>query len=129
MEGITVDLLGLHFGVAGSLTNFLQVAGFVDIVDETRRMPYGKSWTRSEIGVQGTLSITRGFRNVSGVITKTGLLSPKEEYEHLNDKLAEEWDVHGNHYRCKVVCVNRPEAFLGLWKHHRQVHSLVSSVI
>jgi len=100
------DLLGLHFGVAGSLSDLLQAAGFVDIVDETRRMPLGKSW--GEIGVQGTLSIAGGFRNVSGVIEKTGLFSSKEEYERLTDKLSEEWDVHGNHYPCKVVCARKP---------------------
>jgi len=71
-------LLGLHFGIAGSLVN---------IVGETKRMPFGNLGAR--LGC------------------KTGLFSSKEEYEPLTDKLAEEWD---SWKPLSYVLVNRPDS-------------------
>lgn len=99
------EILGLQAGITENLAHLLGVAGFVDIVDETRRMPLGKSW--GEIGVQGTISFGGGIRNTSPVMVKTGLFSSEEEFERLVDKLPGEWDIHGNHFICKVVCARK----------------------
>lgn len=95
------DMLGLQIGVADMLADMVKEAGFVDIVDETRRLPLGKTW--GEIGMQGTVSIAGAYRNTSGLMVKTGVCASKEEHERLVDKLVEEWDVHGNHYPCKLI--------------------------
>jgi len=79
------DLLGLYFGVAGSLSDLPEVTGFVDIVAETKRMSLRKFW-----GEIGTISISGASRNISGVLVKTEVFTAKEEYESLADKLAEE---------------------------------------
>lgn len=100
------DMLGLQIGVAESLADLLRASGFVDVADEAKRMPVGKSW--GEIGEQGTISFAGALRNLSGVMVKTGLFPSEEEYLRLADKLPEEWDAHGNHYLCKVAVARKP---------------------
>ncbi|KLO06586.1 S-adenosyl-L-methionine-dependent methyltransferase [Schizopora paradoxa] len=100
------DTLGLDYGVAGNLAKLLESAGFVEVVDEIRRLPLGKTW--GEIGVQGTISIGGAFRNASESLVKAGALSSNEEYESLMDKLEAEWDLHGTSYACNVVCARKP---------------------
>lgn len=100
------EMLGLQIGIAGSLADLVKATGFVDVVDETKRLPLGKTW--GEIGLQGTLAIGGAYRSASGMMVKTGAFASKEEHERLINKLVEEWDVHGTHYSCKVVCARKP---------------------
>lgn len=98
--------LGLRYDAARSLPDWVRAAGFVDVVDETKRLPLGKQW--GEIGMQGTQCLAGGFRNASGVLVKAGAFATEEEFEDLIDRLMEEWDEHGNQYYCKVVCARKP---------------------
>ncbi|KLO11733.1 S-adenosyl-L-methionine-dependent methyltransferase [Schizopora paradoxa] len=99
------NALGLDYGITGRLPDLLEDAGFVDVVDEVRRMPLGKSW--GEIGMQGTNVVGGAFRNLYGSIAKAGAAETHEEYEGLIDKLVTEWDAHGSNYPCHV-CARKP---------------------
>lgn len=100
------DRLGLQLGIAGSLAALAKATGFVDIVDETRRLPLGKTW--GEIGLQGTFAVAGAYRSTGGMMVKAGAFASKEEHERLVNQIVEEWDVHGTHYPCKVICARKP---------------------
>ncbi|KLO08431.1 S-adenosyl-L-methionine-dependent methyltransferase [Schizopora paradoxa] len=100
------ESLGLDMTISGNLPTMLKDAGFVDIVDEIRRAPLGKTW--GEIGMQGTISVAGGLRNACGSMMKAGVVGSNEDYESLIDRLEEEWDVHGHNYLCHVVCARKP---------------------
>ncbi|KLO08432.1 S-adenosyl-L-methionine-dependent methyltransferase [Schizopora paradoxa] len=100
------DGLGLHIYVAENLAELTKGAGFVDIVDETKRLPLGKSW--GEIGLQGAVAIGGAYRNTGALLVKNGICSSREAHDRLVDDVLKEWDEYGTHFPCKLVCARKP---------------------